>query len=58
MFCVEGLSIDNSGMLKSINVFPSVAPFMSVSIYVFRSFSIVWIYVNEDNIFFRWSLYH
>ena len=61
IFCLKDLSIDVSQVLKSptIIVFPSIYPFMSVSIYVFSCSYIDWIYVDECTIIsLYWSFYH
>ena len=61
IFCLKDLSIDVSQVLKSptIIVFPSIYPFMSVSIYVFSCSYIDWIYVDECAIIsLYWSFYH
>ena len=54
IFCLEDLSFDVSDMFKSLTiiVFPSISPFMSVSIYVFRSSYVEYTYVNNCNILF------
>ena len=57
--CLKDLFINVSGVLKSptITVFPSISPFMSVSIYVFGCFCIRCMYV-ECKIILYWCLYH
>ena len=61
IFCLEDLSFDVSDMFKSLTiiVFPSISPFMSVSIYVFSCSYIDWIYVDECTVIsLYWSFYH
>ena len=61
-FCLEDLSIDTSGVLKSptIIVFLSVSPFMSVSMfYIFWCSYVGCIYVDKYNILSLYrSFYH
>ena len=54
IFCLEDLSFDVSDVFKSLTiiVFPSVSPFISVSICVFRNSYIGYTYANDCNIRF------
>ena len=65
IFCLEDLSIDVSGVLRSptIIVFPSVSPFMSVSFcFMYLGVSILGAYmltsVECKILFLYWSFYH